>query len=424
MINFLKSKGIGLTEFILALIIFFSRIPPLSLVNIGINMNIYSLIGILLCFLTISLIYKKKIISRHGISTSIFILVYFLSLSISIINARNITSFLSNYKDVILGLLIFFVVISSVTKKNVHIFIFILLIASFFNISYQLIAIYLSDIAKSNIDFFIHDKYIQFFNFQMGRGRFFGDSFDEVYLCLFFPLLVNGKNIKMKVFTGFVILGTIYISLISNWRSKTILMMIAIIVICIQFVIRKMHLVLLSIILAIVLIISFIGSNYYFQSANLEIISRLNFKDTQDIKTINSRFSLWNKSLEIVKSSPLVGIGLGNFYDYLNSRQKSNNRVQLNTGAKFIVIDDPHNLFFSVLASGGLIGFISLISLLTHLLYIDAILLIREHTYLNIGLVISFWLLFLYAFLNPWQYYAFLSQFWYIRGLLFIQKYG
>lgn len=99
---------------------------------------------------------------------------------------------------------------------------------------------------------------------------------------------------------------------------------------------------------------------------NVNIIDRFLLKYEIDQHATNVRWNFLSNTLELIKKSPLVGVGVGNsrLYQnpiliYLTSPSGENLGKEL-----YYLPIDPHNLFFEYLAETGIIGFFLLLSLL------------------------------------------------------------
>jgi O-antigen ligase len=117
-------------------------------------------------------------------------------------------------------------------------------------------------------------------------------------------------------------------------------------------------------------------------------------------------------------SSPLIGVGLGNYYDNLPSEdQKSYSANPLETALFNAASTDPHNIFFRTFAETGGVGLSAFILLLLYFLKNDLYLL-KEREDLSKALIISFWTLFIFSVLNPSLNIGYLSLFWLLRVMV------
>lgn len=74
----------------------------------------------------------------------------------------------------------------------------------------------------------------------------------------------------------------------------------------------------------------------------------------------NRRFDLWKNSIEITKTSPIVGIGYGNIVSYAKAELPDS--YLLTNG--FAIFNAFHNMFMDLLASQGMVGVIIFLSII------------------------------------------------------------
>ena len=75
--------------------------------------------------------------------------------------------------------------------------------------------------------------------------------------------------------------------------------------------------------------------------------------------SVGARFEMWQAAWEIFVNSPMTGVGWGNYQ--VNAQKMVDQGLR---HPKAAIIGHPHNEYLSVLASGGLLGFLALILLL------------------------------------------------------------
>jgi O-antigen ligase len=67
------------------------------------------------------------------------------------------------------------------------------------------------------------------------------------------------------------------------------------------------------------------------------------------------RKNIWNKAIDIAVENPVLGIGLGNYQDYV-TRHAQDQYLELEDG-KFVYFDQPENGYLKVLVELGFLGF-------------------------------------------------------------------
>lgn len=92
----------------------------------------------------------------------------------------------------------------------------------------------------------------------------------------------------------------------------------------------------------------YIGINITTSFMRYSSFKRLILENKEDVQTIIARIYFWNKAIEMGLSSPLLGIGLGNYYDYFPKKITKSiigNRDEI---AKMTLIHS-HNIFLKLL---------------------------------------------------------------------------
>jgi len=423
--NFVRQHVIDLM-FMLSIFLF--RIPPFYVI---INNNPLFLTYNIGRALSILIIFQKIVTNRNSISRAIsvnkhvffFLLLFFLSQSIPIIKAINIVEYLKKYKDFIFFIIIFIDSYLLSNRKTMILYIYTLLIASLVSLGIQVIMYHFTYIFKA-IKINIEQNYYQFFEFQKNRGRFFGETFDEVITPLIF--VIYRKGWASIFFYSLLILIT-YTTYISNWRTKTIMFIFAVIFTGI-FIYFKKSVKLLTIGSVVVLIftIAILANVISINTTGTSVNQRLLLLDSESLNTTTVRLKYWNTAKEIGMSNFLLGVGLGNYFDYLSNKEKTmnSNQIGLSSNTKFIIIDDPHNIFLSTFVSTGIIGLISISILIFYFAYSDLLYFFNnKKDGLAYLLSISNWTLFLFSLFNPFLYWQYLYFFALLRGSLEKIKY-
>lgn len=425
----LSLSGINLT-IPLCLIIFLIRLPPIYLLPINFLNSIFMTHNIAR-FLTIVVFiaglltkyWKTKLTIDKKIP--LLLSIYFLSQSLSILQAQNIGSFFTVYKDLVFSIMLFFSLFFVVEENNQLLIIKTLVLATAISISFQMLAYFYPSFISDYLKMFFNERYWFFFRYQVNRGRFFGEFFDEVSLPFIFYFVISSKKNIKKLILNIFICAIFFITFVSSWRSKSILLFFAFFgSIVIYF--KQIKKILIFQILMIFILLVF--ANFIsLEKVGQNILDRFIFPGYHEVKIIKSRLTYLREGLNIGLETPLFGVGLGNYYDNLSVSSKVENQIPTRPGPlsylgrdKFILIDDPHNIFLSTFVSSGLFGLFSLILLLLYFLYHDAVRFFTNNQLLVKASIVSFWSLFVYALFNPWMYFAYLMFFMFLRG--FIEK--
>ena len=366
-----------------------------------------------------SIFFKKIKYVKFTAPLSILLFIYCVSQTISIIQAINMESFILTYKDFVFAMLIFFIGYQLTSKKNTDLFLKVIILSTIINLLYQVLFYFSPDFFYNLFEQIFNEKYFQFFSYQANRNRFFGDTLDEAIVPIVTYFLLPGKK-PIKFILLIVFIGVlIFVSIFSNWRTKTIILMFSLSAGLFRLIQISKKL-LLFVLISVIFFLS-LGDYVSIRTSGANIIDRFLFPDTTEVKINGARLQYWKEATEIGLSSPVFGVGLGNYYDNLSqiSRMAKKNSFFVADGS-FVLIDDPHNLLFSTFATTGFFGLFSLLFLLLYFFITDVIFYRRGDLKLN-ALIFVFWGIFIYAFLNPWMYFSYLMFFWLIRAL--IEKY-
>jgi O-antigen ligase len=80
-----------------------------------------------------------------------------------------------------------------------------------------------------------------------------------------------------------------------------------------------------------------------------------NFKENPNT-SIGLRLLFWENSWEIIKNSPLIGVGTGDY-------NKEYSKVNKTASPNMVVTDNPHNQYIMVLCQFGILGLVSLLAI-------------------------------------------------------------
>lgn len=370
--------------------------------------------------IVLSLLQVKKLLNiRFSSPTFTYITLYLLGVSLSIINAVNLGSFFTVYKDIIFTLLLFFNVFVLVEQRQIKMILTLFSVFTVLALLMEVLILLIPSVILPFANSILHESYLQFFQYQYGRGRLFGDSLNEAFIPLVVLTFIKGRERVMSILILlFAVISAITITFISGWRTKLIICLFACILSIAIFYSKKMKAPLLSLFAIIVIALTALS----FLSSGIKITSsfeRLFNIDGPELQENISRTNYLKDAFEIGGAAPLFGVGLGNYYDVLlqTAKNSSKNDAEDIYKKKFIAVDDPHNLLLGAFASTGFVGLLALILLLLRFAYID-VSSFRSLTIEGRALVVTFWGIFIYSFFNPWLYFQYLALFWFIRGMI------
>ena len=416
----LSQRNSPFSFYSLILIVLLIRFPNFYLILHGSFFLTHTIARILLIFLTILLLIRQATKARYLAQTiSPFIWIYFMGISLSIVHASNLLSFFTIYKDIIFSLLLFISVYLIIDSEFFNQFLWVLCGIVCASLVMELSILFYPQYILPVLSYITHETYLQYFSYQYQRGRLFGDSLNEAFIPILFIVIIAIKNRALR-FGSLVTLSSslLITTLVSGWRTKLVVLFISSICTLLFLAKKQVRLTLLILLFSTMLV----TISYSYLSGQVKILTSVERLFNLDVPTARenrSRISYLKEAIEVGASSPLFGVGLGNYFDSLSQKSKETKQVGLNGfgGRPLIIIDDPHNMFIGAFATTGIIGVISLILLMSSFAWKD----VRNFFHLSSqmrAVIISFWSIVLFAFFNPWLYFQYLSLFWMIRGLI------
>lgn len=419
MYNFYKNYSSKFAGIFFLVAIFLLRLPPLLFIfnsSLFSSHNIARYLLILSFFLILYLIYKRKFKFHLKNGLTFIILLYFLTQTSSIFGATNIQAFLFTYKDIVFGILVY--LIGScliVSRKNINNIISVLLFCVSLNLAYQFIIYFFPDLFKSLLVPLIYPKYLQIFDVNLPRQKYFVDIFDVALIPIIFYLLTKHKKIISRAIAILMIASVSFFVFVSNFRIHLLMMVISVAgIVYVAFDDFKKRFLLLTVILVIFYTVGLSLFNLNASTSVQRLFSSTDF----DYATIESRFTLWKYSIDMGLSSPLFGVGLGNFYDLIpQKRTVSTSLIDPKNKLAAVTLSHPHNLFFQEFAETGVLGLLGILLLVCFFGYYDFKIFVNGKKLTKL-LIISFWSLFSFGLLAPPNTPQYISLFWLLRVLI------
>ena len=398
------------------------RLPPL-LLPLGLSSHIiFRLINLIILIKLI--FFDKKHIFFRGIT--VFLTIFFVFQSLSVINAININTFLYFFERLI-TISVFTLVsyLLVINNKRANTIINSINLTVIINVLFEMAMFFSPSLTKFLYNF-IHQSVLDIFVFNVNRGRLYFESYGEVFLPVILYLFVIEKKLLRKTIYWLVAVGIILLAFWSNYRDRFVVVCFSLFA---SLVLFKNDLfkvkIKQNIILLFITVLIFLGGFFYiYQVKGYSVINRLLLQDKEeDVNSLASRRILISEALSIGKRSLLTGVGLGNYYDHLPSFMK--NRRYRMTGQDKTFYDAtllyPHNLFAQIFVETGLLGLLSFIFILGLFIKKDFKILKGDKD-ISKALIISFWALVLYAMFNPRTYLTFYVNFFILRILIEVFK--
>lgn len=355
---------------------------------------------------------------------------FLLSQTLSILPASNLLAFLKIYHNTILFIATFLISYFISLHKNAlnNLRIFILLTATTLIAIDLIMQLYFVNILpflktyvqKEVIDVLLYNADIKKFSL--------AQSAEILTPFLIYTLVQKKDNKFLKAVSIICILLLFPLTAISNFRSRIMVLVFCLATSLLIGVFSKHSLSLLNSRLKLVAFITFtcfvsLISIYAIKAStslySYNVLDRFLLQDEDlDKGSIDSRIEQYEKSIDLFYSSPLLGVGLGNYGEYVNL----NNSLFLleedyQKAFRISVITHPHGVFFQLLAETGILGLVSFILLIGYFLLND-IKKIRKGLHSEFWpYIVSSWALIVYALVNPADSLFIFGWFWFLRGI-------
>jgi len=416
-----------LAFFLLAL--FLIKLPPFYILPLQSRLytthTVAKLIIFFEFFFLLLISYKNDILAILKNSTFLLVTIYFISQSISIIHAKDIVFFLKYYQTTISVYLIFllaFHLINNSSERIKKIFDFVI-ITGLICLFFEFIYIIFNNQITNLFNVFLQEEVLATYFFNINRGRFYLYITYELFLPFFLYKIY--QNIKLShiknTFIYFVVsIFLIFLSVFSNFR-RPILLNIFSIIFYLYFIfkrstkkIKKIYstFVIVSI-MTIFVTISISNSLFSFNVVDRFVLS----DKLEDVGSLNFRVDSFKNAIDMFKSEPIFGVGLGNYKYYVG---KPIETYYYSSNNQKIVISDvnPHSIISRTIAETGLFGIFSLIIMLLYFIKRDLLYFSTHKIGILYPFIISFWTMFVFALFSPFDTVFLNGWFWFLRGII------
>lgn len=458
--------------FLFLFAIFLTKFPPFYYLQIPNRLfSTHTLAKIIFLFIFFYAIFTKKNFLNNLLKKKVWLILlsYFIAQSVSVLSASSIVFFWKAFHNVIIILIIFFIssLIISINKEVIKKLNLFIIICGYSLILLELLFLffpnYLLDVFKVFLQREVMDAYMT----DLNRGR----QTLTLQLEIFIPFLlfniyqllsarrseikneaslisphtnedrkirhflikekqdlfkgINNK-VKVNILCLLILIGLIiFFAFTSNYRARVIISAFSLLtsLTVISFIKKSQQLhhtfkYLTKILFMLIIIFVFLGINISNAFYSFNIFDRFAFKDEyMGVTSIKSRLYSWQKSIDFFKSSPFIGIGLGNYFDYPDKNYVF--RIQKDYQKKFIETSaySPHNIFFQIIGETGVIGIVTFFILIGYFLFID-IKIIKKGKQIFFPFIISSWTAFMFMNVEPATTIFTNSLFWLFRGVI------
>ncbi len=405
-------RKIILHVYILSIILII--LPPFYLLPIrSLFFTSYTVVSFLLVFLFIYFHLENDRFIKPDM-TVFLISLYLFAVSFSVINVINISSFFSLLKNIYLGVIVFFVSRHLLDKKGpFSLIIKAVYISTILNCFYQAVIFFRIEPLFSFLNTGLYDRFVDYVLLQADNGKYFGEIYNFSFIPIFFYGMFHSNKKSVQVVSFLLITLLVYFSLVSGYRTIALVAFFGVLSSTIVHYGRKF---IRSFLL--ILVIYFILYLFSQITNPISVIERFSLSEQGDVSTLVTRLELWKKSFNVGLSSPISGVGLGNFYDY-SPTKKARGLLLSSSESKWseLASTQSHNIFFSAFAETGLLGLIALSILIVYFFLIDSHSL-RGNNTLSKYVICCFWSLFIYSLFNPTVVLQYVGLFWLMRAAI------
>lgn len=400
-------------------------LPSFSLINIGpIMLYSHHLSLIFLPFFLLLFFIEKNSIAILILSKShaviVLAMVFFISQALSISNAINAFAFLGDFKNITTGIIIFFLALGLI--KNKHSLSLFHSIIIFTLIVWVIVHLTISHETLESAFLFklFHPKYVDLFHAHLDNKKIFFETHFLSFLPMLYYFFFQANNKAKKVGIFFLIVTLTYLAVISNFRVTFLIFLStlpSLFFFNISFLKKLQNILMLLLLFMAMGSVILMGMSLSKHIMSTNLIDRFSLVDESSKTSIETRFELMRSAIEVGSIYPLTGVGLGNFYEYVNHSQ-----VLSQTPSQKMLKEssyrDPHNIFFKVYAESGLLGIVAIILLLGYFISTDGKYIIKNTNPIMRSYIFVFWSHFLYSLFNPSFALTYLAFFWMIRGII------
>lgn len=370
---------------------------------------------------------------KNQIATLI-VTVLFVGSSLSILSVSDIPLFLSNYEDLIFGIMFYFsITIYLLSQKNtfINLIFYALLFSTVVSVIDEFILLLYPHFYINIAKIILPDSQLDFIEANTFRGRLYLNRYNEVLI----PILLSvGSLFKIKLIKRlflYLLVGAILIlAVFSGWRIRLLTAILAIggsIFFLQERIFSIQKLIVRSLTLCLFLLSTYYSSGLMHELTGFSTLGRLTFEQEGDISALTSRLHFFAKAIELFQAHPFVGVGIGHYRITGNSALYKYSSIyrQKEIEAELLAIG-PHNIFLHQLAETGILGTIPLILLSVLFVWQDAVYLFQKNHLkilkLKLFLILSFWLLFLFAMFHSQFGFQFYALFFGLRSAIIYMK--
>lgn len=352
-------------------------------------------------------------------SILVFFLLYFFFQSLSILASSNLGSFFQSYKSIVFAGIFLFLTLQF--KNTAHKIIPLLFFAIVFNFFYQIV-MFLSPSLFTRIgEFFIYEKHFDLISINLERSRLFIETYDEITIPFLFIFLHKARTQRQRILIMLLFVMIALPAFLSNFRIRVLMLLFSSLV---SFIfLMKKQVLSKALLLLLFFASAYLGYSILNATFGFSFVDRFALEPgTQDLLSVETRLTNIDISVDMGLSNPLLGVGLGNYYDNLPLKSAVGlSLFEWKTKVSQIAATHPHNIFAQIISETGVLSFFFYLLMTLYFLKTDFKLLRNRGGIYKKGFVISFWTLYIYSIFNPTTTLGYNAIFWVLRGIIHSQ---
>lgn len=416
------TKIIGLMLFLLAM--FLIKLPSFYLSSatskfLTSHVVAKIIIGIIFLYFLIDIKIRKKLNHKSIILPFIFLI----SQTLSILRAVDTVLFLKDYQNLIFFLLIIILgFIYGQRKKNASIIYKFILITGVFVVFLDFIYFLFSHQFIYFISIFIQKEMLPAYILNLERGRYNLYLNTELFLPFFITIFLISNNKLNKIYSLVAVSFITFSTIISNFRHRLLFLIFVLISFGYNFFQKRKKTYIkkyVTIFFAVFLLVTFSSlfiARTFFQK---DIVNRLLFQNEfEDVSTINTRLNNFKNSMKLLSSSPVFGVGLGNYQLYQGNNKEFSVIDSMQRDFMVESRSDPHSIISKTAGESGIIGLLALGLMIIYFFRRDFLFIKEDGSYEVFAYIISFWGLFILSLITPSITIFRGGWMWFMRGLL------
>ena len=265
--------------------------------------------------------------------------------------------------------------------------------------------------------FFINSGTLDLMTYSYKEGKIYVESYNFIVIPILLYSYFTLKNKSAKLAILIMVLVGGFTAFLSAFRTQFLSFLIVLFEFFLYFK-KKMFELIILVILLLIIFYGFIITNNINDGTNvIDRIASENLMEGQS--TLIVRLQLWEYAFKIGVAHPIFGVGLGNLYDTIDLSYKSRmlTRSQKDREHDINMAQDPHDVFFKLFSTSGLVGLIIFLYILCRFAKNDFYILQKKDSFFSM-LIISFWTLVLISLFEPVSSVEYQVTFWTLRAII------